>query len=86
MNETGARSRREAPIRIAIMTDEKGWHTGRLKRALRARGCEGRNVDLADCRFDTTASRHGLVIPGLGRDLPDGVIVRAGSPPAASSR
>lgn len=64
------------PLRVAIMTDETGWHTSKLKRALRERGCEGRCVDLADCRIDTTRSWHGLVIPGYGRELPDAVIVR----------
>src|SRR5690606_29043073 len=48
----------------------------RLKRALRARGCEGRCVDLADCGFDLTRHWHGLSIPGYGRELPDAVIVR----------
>jgi len=66
----------EAPLRVAIMTDERGWHTTRLKRALRARGCEGRCVDLADCRIDTAWSRHGVAIPGYGHGLPDAVIVR----------
>ncbi|MEX3951043.1 RimK family alpha-L-glutamate ligase [Paraburkholderia sp. EG287B] len=63
-------------LRIAIMTDETGWHTARLKRALRERGAQGRCVDLADCRIDTTWAAHGLVIPGFGRGLPDAVIVR----------
>lgn len=61
---------------VAIMTDETGWHTRRLQAALRARGCVGRCVDLADCRIDTTAAWHGLVIPGFGRDLPDATLVR----------
>src|SRR5882672_5969963 len=64
------------PLRIAIMTDEIGWHTARLQKALRARGCSGRCVDLADCRIDTGWAWHGLVIPGFGRDLPDAVFVR----------
>ena len=63
-------------LAVAIMTDETGWHTARLRAALRARGCSGRCVDLADCRFETTWSPHGLVIPGFGRGLPDAVIVR----------
>lgn len=63
-------------LSVAIMTDETGWHTARLKAALRARGCTGRNVDLAACRFETTWAPHGLVIPGFGRALPDAVIVR----------
>lgn len=61
---------------VAIMTDEAGWHTRRLQAALRARGCVGRCIDLADCRIDTTAAWHGLVIPGFGRGLPDAVLVR----------
>jgi len=43
---------------------------------LRARGSVGRCVDLADCRIDTTAAWHGLVIPGFGRALPDAALVR----------
>lgn len=62
--------------RVAIMTDEVGWHTRQLQRALRARGLEGRCVDLAGCRIDTTLAWHGLVLPGFGRDLPDAVLVR----------
>ncbi|MCC8396104.1 RimK family alpha-L-glutamate ligase [Paraburkholderia sp. MMS20-SJTR3] len=62
-------------LRVAIMTDETGWHTGRLKKALRARGAEGRCVDLADCRIDTTQPQ-GLVVPGFGHALPDAVFVR----------
>jgi tetrahydromethanopterin:alpha-L-glutamate ligase len=63
-------------LRVAIMTDETGWHTGRLKKAFRARGVEARCVDLAECRFDTTWAPHGLAIPGFGRALPDAVFVR----------
>ena len=62
--------------RVAIMTDEVGWHTRQLQRALRDRGVEGRCLDLADCRVDTTVSRHGLVLPGFGRALPDAALVR----------
>ena len=52
--------------RIAIATDEVGWHTRQLQAALRERGAVGRCVDLEDCRIDTGASWHGLVIPGFG--------------------
>ena len=62
--------------RVAIFTDETGWHTRRLRQALARRGFEGRCVDLADCRFDTTAMPHGLVIPGFGRSLPRAALVR----------
>jgi RimK family alpha-L-glutamate ligase len=63
-------------LRVAIMTDQTGWHTRQLQAALRARGASSRCVDLADCRIDTTAGWHGLVIPGFGRELPDAVLVR----------
>jgi len=62
--------------RVAIMTDEVGWHTRQLQAALRERGVVGRCVDLADCRIDTSAVWHGLAIPGFGRELPDAVLVR----------
>jgi tetrahydromethanopterin:alpha-L-glutamate ligase len=63
-------------VRVAIATDEIGWHTRQLQAALRARGAVGRCVDLADCRIDTTHAWHGLALPGFGRDLPDAVMVR----------
>jgi len=63
-------------FRVAIMTDETGWHTGRLKKAFRARDVEARCVDLAACRIDTTWKPHGLAIPGFGHTLPDAVFVR----------
>ncbi len=62
--------------RVAIMTDEKGWHTRQLQAALRARGAVGFCIDLADCDVDTTAAWHGLAIPGFKRGLPDAVLVR----------
>jgi tetrahydromethanopterin:alpha-L-glutamate ligase len=65
-----------ATLRIAIMTDETGWHTARLKRAFRARGAQARCIDLADCRIDTTWEPHGLMLPGFGHTLPDAVFVR----------
>jgi tetrahydromethanopterin:alpha-L-glutamate ligase len=63
-------------LRVAIMTDEIGWHTRELQRALRERACTGRCLDLADCRIATTHAWHGLVLPGWGEDLPDAVLVR----------
>jgi len=65
-----------AALRVALMTDERGWHTRQLQAALRARGAVGHCVDLADCHVDTRAGPHGLVIPGFGRGLPDAALVR----------
>ncbi len=61
--------------RVAILTDETGWHTRKLREALSHRGYEGRCADLADCRFDTAAP-NGLFIPGFARRLPVAAIVR----------
>ena len=66
----------ETRRRVAIFTDETGWHTRKLREALARRGFEGRCVDLEHCRFDTGASPSGLVIPGFGRTLPLAGIVR----------
>ena len=63
-------------MKLAIFTDETGWHTRQLQAALRARGAQGRCVDLADCHVDTGATAHGLVIPGFGRELPAAALVR----------
>lgn len=63
-------------MRVAIMADETGWHTRELLRALRARGCPGRCIDLAQCRIATSHAWHGLVLPGFGEALPDAVLVR----------
>ena len=63
-------------LRVAIMTDETGWHTRQLQAALRERAAVGRCVDLADCRIATASSWHGLVIPGFGLELPDAALVR----------
>ncbi|MBP0590168.1 RimK family alpha-L-glutamate ligase [Paraburkholderia sp. LEh10] len=63
-------------LRVAIMTDETGWHTGRLKKAFRARGVDARCVDLAACRIDTSWSPYGVAIPGFAREVPDAVFVR----------
>lgn len=63
-------------LKVAIFTDETGWHTRQLQAALRARGAQGRCVDLQACTVDTTASAHGLVLPGFGRELPAAALVR----------
>lgn len=62
--------------RIAIVTDQAGWHGTQLRRAFKARGFDTSYVSLQKCRVDFDHAWHGLVIPGFGKDLPDGVFVR----------
>lgn len=61
---------------IAIATDSPGWHGSRLARAFAALGVRTSVVSLADCRVDLEANRFGIVMPGFGDALPDGVLVR----------
>lgn len=63
--------------RIALVTDDSGWHGARLHAAFAARGCEVRNVSLCDCAIDLAAvATGGLHVPGYEDSLPDGVFVR----------
>jgi tetrahydromethanopterin:alpha-L-glutamate ligase len=65
-----------ATLRVAIVTDDPGWHGARLRRAFEARGVEARYVSLRDCHLDLGAGGHGVRIPGFETGLPDGVFVR----------
>jgi RimK family alpha-L-glutamate ligase len=65
-----------ARLRIAIVTDEPGWHGAELRRALEARNAEVRFVSLRECRLELTGAGTGIVIPGYANRLPDGVMVR----------
>ena len=63
--------------RIAMFTDDPGWHGAELHRAFSKRGFECINVSLTDCSFEIEESTHwGLYIPGFEEHLPDGVFVR----------
>ncbi|MGH8751756.1 MAG: ATP-grasp domain-containing protein [Burkholderiales bacterium] len=62
--------------RIAIVTDEPGWHGKKLKQAFAARGCEARYVSLTQCHFDLAHARNPVVMQGYAPGLPDGVFVR----------
>jgi RimK family alpha-L-glutamate ligase len=63
-------------LRIAIVTDDPGWHGKRLRRAFEARDGEVHYASLRDCRIDLQRGCGGLWIPGFEDRLPDGVFVR----------
>jgi len=63
-------------LRIAIVTDDPGWHGARLRAAFAARGCAVRLVSLRECRLETGPGAPGVWLPGFGGRLPDGVFVR----------
>ena len=62
--------------RIAIFTDDPGWHGRQLRTAFANHGCESDFVSLTECRFAIKAGRNPIVIPGFEHDLPDAVFVR----------
>ncbi len=62
--------------RIAIFTDDPGWHGRQLRTAFANHGCESDFVSLTECRFAIKAGRNPVVIPGFEHDLPDAVFVR----------
>jgi tetrahydromethanopterin:alpha-L-glutamate ligase len=63
-------------LRVAIFTDDPGWHGARLREAFAARGCEARFVSLAQCHFDLVAEPFVLEIPGFEGSIPDVAFVR----------
>ncbi len=62
--------------RIAIITDDPGWHGKRLRRAFAAQGYGSTFLSLTECRMDLEGGVGGLVLPSYEDRLPDGVFVR----------
>lgn len=63
-------------MRVAIVTDEPGWHGARLRRAFRARGIDASHVSLTQCRLDIGSASQPVRLPGFDTALPDAVFVR----------
>lgn len=62
--------------RIAILTDDPGWHGRQLKRAFARRGYQVKFLSLMGCHVDLQKGTGGVVLPGFENSLPDGVFVR----------
>jgi tetrahydromethanopterin:alpha-L-glutamate ligase len=65
------------PARVAILTDQPGWHGRELQRAFRALGVQTGFASLSDCRLDLEGPRSGVRVPGFGAQQPDAVFVRS---------
>ena len=63
--------------RIAIFSDNTGWHEERLLDAFAARGADACVVSLQACRIGTVGTIDGIAIPGYEQRLPDAAFVRA---------
>lgn len=62
--------------RIAIFTDDPGWHGKQLSQAFAGRGYCAEFVSLTECRFTLASGQLPLGIPGFEQALPDAAFVR----------
>ncbi len=62
--------------RIAIFTDEPGWHGKQLKHAFLNRGYQADYVSLTDCKIQLDDISFPIKIKGFEEKLPYGVFVR----------
>lgn len=62
--------------RIAIFTDDPGWHGRQLRLAFANRGYSGEYVSLTDCKLQLQDEVLPIVIPGFEQSLPTAVFVR----------
>ncbi len=62
--------------RIALFTDDPGWHGKQLSLAFASRGYSCDYVSLTECRFVIEPGRLPIYIPGFELALPDAVFVR----------
>jgi len=66
----------QSSSRIAIVTDDPGWHGRVLQQALADRGFGSAVLSLTDCRLEPGRQRIDVVLPGFGQELPGAVFVR----------
>lgn len=62
--------------RIAIFTDDPGWHGKQLRLAFAARGYTSEYVSLTECELSVDPSKLPVLVPGFDSTLPDAVFVR----------
>lgn len=62
--------------RIAIVTDDPGWHGKQLCRAFAERGYVAEYISLTACRLQVDCAGLPVSIPGFDSALPDAVFVR----------
>jgi RimK family alpha-L-glutamate ligase len=62
--------------RIAVVTDDPGWHGKRLRESLARRGFTAHFLSLTTCQLSTENHALPVLMPGFEKQLPDGVFVR----------
>ncbi len=63
------------PGKIAIITDDPGWHGRQLSEALAQKGLESQYLSLTDCTMQIGVDDNELLLPGF-EQAPLGVFVR----------
>lgn len=62
--------------RVAIFTDDPGWHGKKLTEAFAKLGFSSDFVSLTDCKFNIECGLIPVLIPGFEQELPNAVFVR----------
>jgi RimK family alpha-L-glutamate ligase len=62
--------------KIAIFTDDPGWHGKQLQQAFAERGYQSEFTSLTECRIRIAPNKLPLLIPKFDQALPDAVFVR----------
>ena len=62
--------------RVAIVTDDPGWHGRQLKEALASHQYDAEYVSLSDASIQLTKDKTMPVLPGFEHELPAGVFIR----------
>jgi tetrahydromethanopterin:alpha-L-glutamate ligase len=62
--------------RIAIITDDPGWHGKQLCIAFAGHGFQAEYVSLTACRLSIDGNAPAIVMPGFAQALPSAVFVR----------
>ena len=62
--------------RIAIFTDEAGWHGKQLKQAFLNKGYQAEYVSLTECKIQLDNTTLPIQIKGFEQKLPNGIFVR----------
>jgi tetrahydromethanopterin:alpha-L-glutamate ligase len=55
--------------RLALFTDDAGWHGKQLRLAFAQHDYEAEFVSLTECRFDIQANQPVIKIPGFEQKL-----------------
>ena len=62
--------------KIAIITDDPGWHGRQLKSAFASRGYDSNFISLTECHLMLRGLQSQIVIPGFNQDQLAGLFIR----------